>query len=420
VSSNFVITGGTDGMGKAVALDRLRRGDEVAIVGRDADKGVAFLDLAARIGAADRAHFVHADLSLMAATRAAIDEIRELFPAVDALVLCARHYRATRTVTAEGFESTFALFYLSRFVLSYELTDLLGAAHAPVIVNVCGPGANPGTIRWHDLGFEHGYRGLAAQMQGGLLNDLLGVGYPHHSSSRKVRYVLVNPGTVRTGFSGEYDAETAAQVDALRAAAMPVEEGIAPILALLDDPPAQPISAWMRGTPIPLTGATFDVATAHRLHAETRRLLAGPPPVRRRYVTSGVSVPKLREVLDSPIFATVATIQPDGSPQQSVVWIERDGDDVLFMVGVGSRKERNLRRDPSVSVLVCPPEARYSYAAIRGKAVFEPALSRRLRDELAIKYVGRTYAEHVRQTPEAASGEVVAVRVTPERIAGRM
>jgi hypothetical protein len=39
---------------------------------------------------------------------------------------------------------------------------------------------------------------------------------------------------------------------------------------------------------------------------------------------------------------------------------------------MGSRKERNLRRDPRGSVLVCPPEASYSYAAIRGTAVFDP------------------------------------------------
>jgi PPOX class probable F420-dependent enzyme len=416
-----VITGGTDGMGRALALTRLRHGDEVTVVGRDAVKAAALRDQAARSGAAGRLHVVHADLSTVAGTRSAIAEIRSRVPSVDALVLCARHFRSTRAVTAEGVESTFALFYLSRFVTSYEMADLLDAAEAPVIVNVAGPGPNPGSIRWHDLGFEHGYDGLAAQMQGGLLNDLLGVGYADAPPSRKVRYVLLNPGRVRTSFSGEYDPETAAAVEALRATAMPVEEGIAPVLALLDRPPAEPISAWMRGEPLPLTGPAFDVAAARRLRAETERLLAALPlPARPRYVTSGVSAERLREVLDSPVFATVATIQPDGTPQQSVVWVERDGDDVLFMVGTGSRKERNLRRDPRVSVLVCPPEAPYGYAAIRGRAVFEPALTERLRDDLSLKYVGRTYAEHVARTPEAAAGDVVAVRVRPQRIAGRL
>jgi methylenetetrahydrofolate reductase (NADPH) len=127
----------------------------------------------------------------------------------------------------------------------------------------------------------------------------------------------------------------------------------------LDRPPAEPISASMRGEPIPLTGPAFDLAAARRLRAETERLLTTlPRPTRQRCVMSGVSADRLHEVLDSPIFATVATIQPDGTPQQSVVWVERDGDDVLFMVGIGSRKERNLRRDPRASVLVCPRRAR--------------------------------------------------------------
>jgi PPOX class probable F420-dependent enzyme len=420
-SKRVVVMGGTDGMGRAVALDRLQRGDDVAIVGRNGDKGAAFLDRAARAGATERAHFVQADLSLVAGTRAAIEEIRSLFPAVDALVLCARHHRSTRAVTAEGVESTFALFYLSRFVASYEMTDLLDAAEAPVIVNVAGPGPNPGKIRWHDLELEHGYDGMAAQMQGGLLNDLLGIGYADSLPSGKVRYVLLNPGLVSTSFSGEYDAEIAAQVKALRATAMPVEEGIEPILALLDHPPAEPISASMRGEPIPLTGPAFDVAAARRLRAETERLLTTlPRPSRQRYVMSGVSADRLHEVLDAPIFATVATIQPDGTPQQSVVWVVRDGQDVLFMVGIGSRKERNLRRDPRVSVLVCPPDAPYGYAAIRGRAVFEPALSERLRDDLTLKYIGVPYAEHVERTPEAEAGDVIAVRLVPERTAGRL
>jgi PPOX class probable F420-dependent enzyme len=415
--------GGTDGMGRAVALDRLRRGDDVVIVGRNAAKGAAFLDLAARTGGAERAHFVRADLSLVADTTAAIEQVRSLVPVIDALVLCARHYRSTRAVTAEGVESNFGLFYLSRFVTSYGLADLLDAAEEPVIVNVAGPGATTEKIRWHDLEFEQNYHGTAAMMHGGPLNDLLGVGFADDPPSRKIRYALLNPGTVSTSFSGEYDMETAAQIDAIRAAARPVEEGIAPILSLLDRPPAEPISAWVLHEPMPLTGPTFDVADARRLRAETERLLAALPRSRRQpYVMSGVSAERLREVLDSPIFATVATIQPDGTPQQSVVWVERDGDDVLFMVGIGSRKERNLRRDPRVSVLVCPPEAPYSYAAIRGRAVFEPALTERLRDDLSIKYVGRTYAEHVERTPEAKAGlgEVVAVRVRPEKIAGRL
>ncbi len=54
--------------------------------------------------------------------------------------------------------------------------------------------------------------------------------------------------------------------------------------------------------------------------------------------------------------------------------------------------------------------------------MFEPGLSERLRDDLSIKYVGRPTAELVERTPEAKAGlgEVIAVRVIPEKVAGRL
>ncbi|MCI2423142.1 SDR family NAD(P)-dependent oxidoreductase [Saccharopolyspora sp. K220] len=269
----FVITGGTDGIGKALALTYLKRGDEVAIIGRNAEKGAALLDAATEFGAGDRAHFVLADLSSIGETRTAIGAIRAEFPQVDALVLCARFFRSTRSVTAEGFESNLALSYLNRFVLSYEMADLLDAADAPVILNVAGPGSG-GEIRWHDLGFAEGYDGTTALMQSGPLNDLLGVGFAANAVPRKISYVLFHPGVVSTGFAGEYDAEMTRQIEALRTTAKPVEQAIVPMLAVLDEPPGEPLSAFLMGERISLDGPGFDPAAAARLYATTTQLLA--------------------------------------------------------------------------------------------------------------------------------------------------
>ncbi|HEX6346570.1 SDR family NAD(P)-dependent oxidoreductase [Umezawaea sp.] len=270
----FVISGGTDGIGKAVALARLERGDQVVVLGRDADKGARIVAAAEESGAADRVHFIQVDLSLVDATRKAVAEIRSRFAAVDGLVLCAQHFRSTRLVTEEGFENSFALYYLSRFVLSHELADLLEAAPAPVVVNVCGPGIPMGEVRWDDLGRERDYTGIDALMQGSRLNDLLGVGFARQRPGSRIRYVLLNPGGVRTSFSGEYDPAMAEQIEAMRKAAKPVEEGILPVLAALDTPPDQPVSASMMGEPLPLEGPAFDAEDADRLHELTVGLLA--------------------------------------------------------------------------------------------------------------------------------------------------
>ncbi|MGR3936293.1 SDR family NAD(P)-dependent oxidoreductase [Streptomyces sp. BRA346] len=275
-TKTYVITGGTDGIGKALALTCLKAGHEVMVVGRSAEKGAAWLEAARHQGAAARAHFVRADLSLVSETRAVIDRIRAAFAKIDALVLCARHFRTTRLVTAEGFENTFAHFYLSRFVLCHELADVLEAADTPVILNVAGPGGD-GEIHWADLQHERAYAGQRALAQGGRLNDLLGVGFADSRPETTIRYVLLNPGTVSTSFSGQYTPAVATQIEAMRRSAQPVDEAMAPILKLLAHPPAAPLSAMVRGEPLDPHGPGFAIEEARRLRAHTKRLLAACP-----------------------------------------------------------------------------------------------------------------------------------------------
>lgn len=270
----IVISGGTDGMGRALALTYLNRGDNVVIIGRNPEKGKAFLDAAAETGPRSRAFFIRADLGLVSENKKVIEEITTRFPVVDALVLCARHFRSTRLETAEGLENTFALEYLSRFLLSHGLAESLERADRPVVMNVSGPGVPMGEIHWDDPGLERGYSGVAAQMQGGRANDLLGVAFAARHAAGRIRYVLLNPGSVSTSFSGEYDAATAAHVEAMKGTGRPVEEGIAPIIAAIDNPPAEPLSAYVQGEPISLRHKSFDKDAAARLHDLTHKLLS--------------------------------------------------------------------------------------------------------------------------------------------------
>ncbi|MCH9816397.1 MAG: PPOX class F420-dependent oxidoreductase, partial [Actinomycetia bacterium] len=93
-------------------------------------------------------------------------------------------------------------------------------------------------------------------------------------------------------------------------------------------------------------------------------------------------------LLDDPNFAAVATIQPSGQPQLSVIWVKRDGNDVLFSTTVGRRKQRNLARDPRCTVMINPPDAPYSYLEVRGTVTMTETDGRALIDELAQAYLG--------------------------------
>ncbi|MGW2393484.1 PPOX class F420-dependent oxidoreductase [Streptomyces lydicamycinicus] len=124
----------------------------------------------------------------------------------------------------------------------------------------------------------------------------------------------------------------------------------------------------------------------------------------------------LKQLLDTPVFVTVATVQPDGSPQVSPVWVKRDGDDLLISTTVGRRKERNLRRDARVSVVVQPFDAPYTYAEVRGSASLSTVGGPELIDELSRKYTGKPYAEF--NPASADDAERVVVRITPRKVVG--
>ncbi|MFG3010187.1 PPOX class F420-dependent oxidoreductase [Streptomyces cinerochromogenes] len=133
---------------------------------------------------------------------------------------------------------------------------------------------------------------------------------------------------------------------------------------------------------------------------------------------SAVLSDRLKSVLDGKVFIVVGTVQPDGSPQLSPVWVMRDGDDLLFSTTVDRRKYRNLDRDPRVTVAVLNPDEPYEYAEIRGTAEMTTDGGQDLIDRLSRKYTGKDYADF---NPAAAQdAERVVVRIRPRKVVGRL
>lgn len=117
-------------------------------------------------------------------------------------------------------------------------------------------------------------------------------------------------------------------------------------------------------------------------------------------------------ILDAPEFATLATIQPDGQPQLSVVWFARDGDDLLISTVQGRRKYLNLVADPRATVLVYPKANPYTYVEVRGTVTLTTAGGRELIDRLNAGYTGGD-----RYTGDDGSDNVrVVVRLTPTKV----
>jgi PPOX class probable F420-dependent enzyme len=117
-----------------------------------------------------------------------------------------------------------------------------------------------------------------------------------------------------------------------------------------------------------------------------------------------------RRLLDGRNFAMVATLGPDGQPHSSVVWIDREGDTVVFSLTADKQKARNLARDPRVSVSVFDLENPYHSVEIRGTVELVEDPERALPERLSRKYLGES------PPPEPAHVVRLVARITPSKV----
>ena len=120
----------------------------------------------------------------------------------------------------------------------------------------------------------------------------------------------------------------------------------------------------------------------------------------------------MQRLLDGRNYAVLATVNPDGSPQTSVMWVGHDGADLLFSTIEGRVKHRNMARDPRVSVTVIDSADPENYVELRGRVTMAPDVGRRLDTRLSWKYEGRDPAE---DRPGAVR---VVVRMVVEKVTG--
>jgi NAD(P)-dependent dehydrogenase (short-subunit alcohol dehydrogenase family) len=268
-------------MGRATALDRAGRGDTVVVLGSNAAKGRALVEEADRTGAASRLRFLQADLSSIAEVERVAADIAHRHQVVDALVLCANRQSPKRRETVDGLEYTFALYYLSRYVLSRRLRTLMDASAAPVIISVAGVGNTAGEINWDDLQLHHRYSMIRAQLQAGRANDLLGVAFAEQAVG-KASFVMYHPGFTRSGDVSNLNPALRAMIKLVaRLTARPVQTSIRPIVDFIDSPPRAALTAIDRGKPVDPSLKTLNKSDAARLARLTKELIARHAPETR-------------------------------------------------------------------------------------------------------------------------------------------
>ena len=121
-----------------------------------------------------------------------------------------------------------------------------------------------------------------------------------------------------------------------------------------------------------------------------------------------------RAFLENPFVGVVTTLNPDGSPQSTIVWVDVDDAGVSINTAYGRVKPRNLALDPRLSLVVVDPGDPYRWLKLNGTGTLVDEGADAHIDRLSKKYTGReVYAS--RQPGE----QRVTVRIAPERILSR-
>jgi NAD(P)-dependent dehydrogenase (short-subunit alcohol dehydrogenase family) len=190
-----VLTGATRGIGRAAAVELARQGADVAVVGRDPGRVKAVAEEAAAADGGATIHEHVADLTLMAEVRRLADELRERYPRIDVLANNAGALFASRKVTAEGLEQTFALNHLAPFLLTNLLRDRLSGG---LVVTTASDAHQSGRLDLGDLQSAQSYGAMRVYGTTKLCNIL----FTRELARRapELRANCFHPGVVRTGF----------------------------------------------------------------------------------------------------------------------------------------------------------------------------------------------------------------------------
>jgi NAD(P)-dependent dehydrogenase (short-subunit alcohol dehydrogenase family) len=194
-----VVTGASSGIGLEACVRFARMGAAVVAVARDERKGARAVADIRRRGGSDRVSLEICDFASQRSVRQLAQRLRANHPRIDVLVNNAGSVSASREVTEDGIERTFAVNHLGYFLLTTLLLDVLKASAPARIVVVASIGHRQGDLDFGNLQYEHGgYSLLKAYSRSKLANVLFASELARRLAGSGVTAYSLHPGAVAT------------------------------------------------------------------------------------------------------------------------------------------------------------------------------------------------------------------------------
>jgi NAD(P)-dependent dehydrogenase (short-subunit alcohol dehydrogenase family) len=197
-----LITGATNGIGKAAALELAKQDATIIIVGRDKTKTEAVATELRSASGNKNVEYLLADLSSQASIHKLADDFKAKHTRLEVLINNAGGFFDTRKTTVDGLEYTFAVNHLGYFLLTHLLLDVLKASSPSRIINVSSSAQGLARLDLNDLQSEKSYaRGLAAYNLSKLANVMFTYELAKRLQGTGVTVNALHPGVVWTGFA---------------------------------------------------------------------------------------------------------------------------------------------------------------------------------------------------------------------------
>ena len=205
LGKTVLVTGANTGIGLETAVGLAAQGASVVITARDPSKGQAAVDEIRRRHPDATVDVMQLDLSSLKDVRDFASDFKTRYPKLDVLINNAGLVLDKRSMTEDGFETTFQVNHLGPFLLTNLLLPNLKYAAPSRIVNVASTAHRGNTIDFDDLMCERGYRSMRAYGKSKLSNILFTRELARRLEGTGVTANSLHPGTVRTGFGRDGD-----------------------------------------------------------------------------------------------------------------------------------------------------------------------------------------------------------------------